>query len=129
LADDEAVDDRGGRSDGRAGRASRSVPSLYLDTWERLQNQKPFGLSEEKYETALSDFGSFSDRWGAAAVDLGWSAGDIFDVPEDGQEGRIDAGGLVWWLLGRTVLSMDRDNLRLSDGTVLRRSGCDGTLF
>jgi hypothetical protein len=86
--------------DERKGVASDSVPERYLDAWARLQCQRPEGIPEPQWRQAINDAGRFLDQWGKLAVEFGWSAGNLFDVPRDGRM------GLVWWLLGRTVTAL-----------------------
>jgi hypothetical protein len=75
-----------------------SVPEPYLDAWARLQVHKPAVVSDAGWQQVVDDAGGFLDQWGKLAAELGWTAGDLFDVP------RIDgACGLAWWLRGRTV--------------------------
>ena len=81
--------------DERAGIASDSVPALYLDTWARLNCQKPASVSEAEWRLALDEAGRFLDAWGEDAAAMQWSAGELFDVPRAGRP-----RGLVWQLKG-----------------------------
>ncbi len=89
-ADDEAAIEE------RAGMASGSVPPAFLDTWSRLNCQKPEGVSEAEWRLALDDGGLFLDAWGNEAADIGWTPGELFDLP----------AGLVWRLAGQRVLGV-----------------------
>jgi len=81
------------------------VPAAYADAWARLQIQKPMRVSDAEWRQAIDDAGRFLDQRGSLAVELGWTAGDLFDVP------RIDgACGLAWWLRGRTVTALGHDH-------------------
>jgi hypothetical protein len=82
----------------RAAMAAGGVPGPYLDTWARLQCQRPFGASDQEWWQVIDDAGRFLDQWGSRAVEFGWTAGDLFDVPRDGKP-----GGLVWFLGGESV--------------------------
>jgi hypothetical protein len=106
LADDlDAIDER-------AGIASDSVPSLYLDAWARLNCQKPARVSEPEWRLALDDGGRFLDAWGEDAAALGWTPGDLFDV----------TAGLVWRLGGASVTALGADQIRMDDGHMIRRT-------
>jgi hypothetical protein len=76
----------------------------YLDGWARLQCRRPAGVPEEVWRQAINDGGRFLDRWGSRANELGWTPGDLFDVPCDGKE-----GGLVWELAGKAVIRLDKE--------------------
>ena len=93
-------------------------PAPYADIFARLNHQKPFAVSTEEWERAVNDAGLFLDAWGALAVDLQWTAGDLFDVPRDGR-----AGGLVWRLKGERVGTLGADRARLGDGRTIMRGG------
>jgi len=103
--------------DERAGIAGASVPTLYLDAWERLNCQKPTRVSDAEWRLALDDGGRFLDGWGVYATALGWTPGDLFDV----------VGGLVWRLAGERVEALGPDHVRLGDGRdVMRGEGAPG---
>ena len=95
----------------RAGLAAGRVPAIYLDTWARLNCQKPFRVSEAEWRLALNDGGLFLDGWGEDAVALGWTPGALFDV----------ASGLVWRLGGVRVGALGADHARLNDGRTIVR--------
>jgi TubC N-terminal docking domain len=78
------------------------VPGPYLYTWARLQYQRPFGASDQEWWQVIDDAGRFLDQWGSRAVEFGWTAGDLFDVPRDGKP-----GGLVWFLGGEAFRQLD----------------------
>jgi hypothetical protein len=85
----------------RKAMAMASVPEPYLDTWARLQCQKPMRVSDDDWRQAIDDAGRFLDQWGSLAVEFQWAPADLFDVPRDGRP-----GGLLWWLAGETVRSL-----------------------
>jgi hypothetical protein len=55
-----------------------TVPEVYRDAWARFQLVMPRGADLETWERAINDAGLFLDRWGDTAVEMGWSADDIF---------------------------------------------------
>jgi hypothetical protein len=59
------------------------VPGPYLDTWARLQCQRPIGVGEAAWLRAIDDAGRFLDQWASLAVEFGWKPGDLFDVPRE----------------------------------------------
>ena len=106
----------------RAGVAADRVPALYLDAWARLNCQKPALVSEAEWRRALGDGASFLDAWGVYATALGWTPGDLFDVPRKGL-----SGGLLWQLRGERVEALGPDHVRLGDGRdVMRGEGAPG---
>ena len=100
----------------RAGLCADSVPAIYLDAWARLNHQKPFRVSDEEWRQALDDGGRFLDRWGSEAALWGWTAGELFDVPRDGQ-----AGGLIWSLAGERVEAFGPEYARTEGGRFFER--------
>jgi hypothetical protein len=100
----------------RAAIAAGGVPGPYLDTWARLQCQRPFGASDQEWWQVLDDAGRFLDQWGSRAVEFGWTAGDLFDVPRDGKP-----GGLVWFLGGESVQAIGPRRMVTQDGRVFNR--------
>jgi hypothetical protein len=100
----------------RAAMAAGGVPEPYLDTWARLQCQRPFGASDQECRQAIDDAGRFLDQWGNRAVEFGWTAGDLFDVPRDGKP-----GGLVWFLGGESVQAIGPRRMVMQDGRVFNR--------
>jgi hypothetical protein len=63
------------------------VPEPYLDGWARLQCQKPMRVADAEWPLAIDDAGRFLDQRGSLAMELGWAAGELFDVPRDGRQG------------------------------------------
>ena len=104
----------------RAGIAADRVPALYIDAWARLNYQKPFAVSDAEWRLALDDGGRFLDAWGEYATALGWTPGELFDVP---REGRL--GGLVWRLAGERVEALGPAHVRLGDGRTIMRGESD----
>lgn len=95
----------------RAALAANSVSAVYLDTWARLQCQRPFPVDPKIWQQAIVDAGLFLDQWGALASQFGWSPGDVFDVP----------AGLVWFIGGSTVETLGPEHARTADNRVFDR--------
>ncbi|MGB8901818.1 MAG: hypothetical protein WCC90_22390 [Methylocella sp.] len=93
-----------------------SVPEPYLDTWARLQCQRPFGASDQEWWQVIDAAGRFLDQWGSRAVEFGWTPGDLFDVPCDGVQ-----GGLAWFLEGEDVRSLGPEHAVTRSGRVFDR--------
>ena len=89
----------------RAAIISETCPAPYADTFARLSHQKPFAVSREEWQCAVNNTGLFLDAWGPLAVELLWTAADLFDVPRDGRP-----GGLVWRLKGERVETLGKDD-------------------
>jgi hypothetical protein len=98
----------------RAALAADRVPAVYLDAWARLQCQRPFSVDPDAWSRAIEGGGLFLDAWGADAAKMGWSAGELFDVPSHGRR-----AGLVWQLKGEQVEALGDDHIRLSDGRMI----------
>ncbi len=101
----------------RARLCADSVPAIYLDTWARLNHQKPLLVSEEEWRQALDDGGRFLDAWGwVSECEWAWAANALFAVPDSGR-----SGGLIWSLRGALVEAYGPDHVRLRDGRVIER--------
>lgn len=107
----------------RASLCADSIPIAYLDTWARLNCQRPMRVSETEWRLALDDGGRFLDAWGNEAAKLGWTAGDLFNVPRDGRR-----GGLIWFLAGEKVEAFGLEDVRFSDGRTIERNERAGTM-
>jgi hypothetical protein len=100
----------------RAGLAADRVPARYLDTWARLQCQRPSYAPVDTWKRDIEDGGRFLDLWGTDAAAMRWTAGELFDVPRDGRP-----GGLVWQLKGERVGTLGEDGARLTHGRMIKR--------
>jgi hypothetical protein len=107
----------GDEIDERAALAVDRVPDCYLDAWARLNHQKPVPTSDAQWSRAVNDAGRFLDDWGDEAAAMQWSAGELFDIPREGQP-----GGIVWQLRGESPDALGADHVRLSDGRVIARA-------
>lgn len=96
--------------------ARGGVPEPYLDAWARLQLQKPLRVADDEWPRAIDDAGRFLDQWGSLALEYGWTAGDLFDVPRDG-----GPGGLVWFLAGETVRALGPEHAVATSGQTFNR--------
>lgn len=105
----------------RAGLAADRIAPAYLDAWARLNCQTPASVSDAEWRLALDDGGRFLDAWGEDAAALGWTPGELFDVP---RAGRL--GGLVWQLNGAGVEALGADHVRATDGRMILRDLASG---
>jgi hypothetical protein len=80
------------------------------------QFQKPTSVSEAEWRLALADGGQFIDAWGADAAAIGWTAGELFDVPSAGRP-----GGLVWRVKGERVEALGVASARFTGGHAISR--------
>ncbi len=112
--DRSPAEDTGAALEERKAMAMGGVPEPYLDAWARLQVQKPEGVSDAVWRQAIDDAGRFLDQWGSLAIELGWTAGELFDVPRDG-----NSGGLVWFQKGGRVRSLGPEHAVLADHVLI----------
>ncbi|PPQ26643.1 hypothetical protein CCR94_22015 [Rhodoblastus sphagnicola] len=105
----------------RAAFCAGIVPPEYLDTWARLNQQKPLRVSDEEWSGALDDGGRFFDAWGALAAEWGWTVAELFDVPRQGER-----GGLLWLIEGAKVEAFGPDHASLDDGRLFDRETIGG---
>jgi hypothetical protein len=102
-SDEAAIEERAGLAD--------SVPAVYRDAWARLNVERPWGVSEEKWRLALDDGGLFLDAFGSEAAYLGWTADEIFDLWI----------GILWQPKGERVQALGPDDADLSSWRIIRR--------
>jgi hypothetical protein len=86
------------------------------DAWARLQCHPPMRASDQEWRQVIDDAGRFLDQWGSRAVEFGWTAGYLFDVPRDGKP-----GGLVWFLGGESVQAIGPGSMVTQDGRIFNR--------
>lgn len=67
---------------------------------QRLAADVPDGISTLHWDQALTDADAFLVTWGDTAALSGWTAGDLFDVPDQW------IGGLIWYIAGGLVLGL-----------------------
>jgi hypothetical protein len=53
---------------------------------------------EDEWRLAINDAGRFLDQWASRAIEFGWTAGELFDVPRDGRP-----GGFIWFIQGERI--------------------------
>jgi hypothetical protein len=57
----------------RAGLGADHLATGYLGAWARLNDRKPFNVSEAEWRQALDDGGRFLDAWGTEAATMRWT--------------------------------------------------------
>ena len=97
----------------RAGLAADTVPPAYLDSWARHQIRRPSAIAEDEWRRAVNDAGLFLDEWGGQAAEIGWTAGELFDVPRDGKP-----GGLIWFIEGERIEAFGEQLARTDSGRI-----------
>jgi len=91
-------------------------PSLFA-AFTVIERQCPDGIELSDWRRAVEDGRGFIIQWGEEAERLGWTAEDLFGLPEIPERpawdwhrlARIDQVGLVWLLHGRKVVALSAD--------------------
>jgi hypothetical protein len=106
-------------------------PSSYAPALAALRANCPACVPEDRWHQAIVDAKAFTSKWGAKAQAFGWTARDLFglpDVPDRPRASyqrlsRYDQTGLVWLLKGRRVIELTKDNavIETAAGTVSYR--------
>lgn len=75
---------------------------------------KPANVTDRWWSIVCQDAHAFlSSDWVLRAVDLGWSAKDLFGCHRESPEARFDAMGLVVAMNGKTLVALSEDSARL----------------
>jgi hypothetical protein len=87
-----------------------TVPVVFRKAWARLNCERPNGVSEERWWSAIVAGGLLLETWGEKAAELGWQADDLF-APDT---------GLLWLLADRPrsiLLSLDQTGAYVTAAT------------
>jgi hypothetical protein len=84
-----------------------------------LQVSHPAGMDLSRWSQAIDDVGVFLDKWGDAAEQFGWTAGDVIGP-------QLAPTALAWALQGAQVISLTRTSAHLSDGRTFLRAAVAG---
>lgn len=103
------------------------IPRLFAEAFARLQQSCPAGVPEARWRQFIDDGGLFLDRWGAEALEFGWTVRDVFGLDHGKPLARLDRMGLVWLLKGRQVVALTDRAARLSDDLTAYRAGPEKT--
>ncbi len=76
---------------------------------------------DRRWRQACSDADRFVRNWGREAVELGWTAGDLFGLHPIAPLARYDAMGLVWLLRGKRVRALSATEAVLDNDLRVRR--------
>jgi hypothetical protein len=95
---------------------------------EALERRCPDHIDHHRWRQAIADGSHFLVQWGEQAAALGWTARDLFglpDVPDRPRPNyerlsRYDQRGLVWMLQGRLVFALTKDSalIKTANGTL-----------
>jgi hypothetical protein len=83
----------------------------------RLCMECPEYVPAEAWRQSVADGQQFMRDWGECAVELGWTAADLFGLhdppmephPSYSRMSRVDCMGLIWMLKGDPVVEIHRD--------------------
>jgi hypothetical protein len=92
------------------------VPERFAGAWEALTARCPPGVMPLQWQFALTDAADLFRYWGLQLIKLGFTPGDIFDVPRTGKP-----GGLAWAMQGNPALALGRSAAQLANGKIWRR--------
>jgi hypothetical protein len=106
----EAVNDSLDDIEERKAMAAGACPEQFLDAYSRLQCQAPLSIPDADWRRAIDDAGRFLDEWGAQAAEFQWTAGELFDLPDD------KPGGLIWWIRGEQIKALGPGFARTESG-------------
>jgi hypothetical protein len=81
-------------------------PDVYAAAYATLNARCPALVNELRWHEAKADADVFLSRWGAKALDLGWTAPDLFGLHPSAPLARYDCIGLVWMLRRRYVMAL-----------------------
>jgi hypothetical protein len=90
------------------------VPELCARAFAMMQARPARDAPQDRWNIFVDDAGLFLDRWGQRAVELDWSAADLFTC-------QGPQRGLLWSLEGQTVTDLGARTAELSGGTAFRR--------
>jgi hypothetical protein len=95
-----------------------TVPERFRAAWEAILGQCPTGVRPIIWQAAISDAADLFSYWGLQLVSLGFTPGDVFDVPSHDKP-----GGLAWFVNGSPVMALGKGMAQLQDGRIWRRGG------
>lgn len=87
------------------------VPRAWAEALARLDpGCPPADVPPKRWVLFLNDCGAFVDSaWVNRAIDLGWTPLDLFGCHETKPYARLSHCGLLWFVKGRRILSMETD--------------------
>jgi hypothetical protein len=90
------------------------IPAVFAGAYSRLLQTCPDKVDQDRWLRARVDACAFLETWGEQAAALGWAADDLFDLHPTAPLARYDRMGLVWLLLGQTVVALTQDTATIS---------------
>ncbi|WP_162912918.1 hypothetical protein [Rhodospirillaceae bacterium SYSU D60014] len=73
----------------------------------------PTGITQSDWESLVDACGRLLDRWGGRLSELGWTTADLFGMDARAPMARLDHAGLVRFLIGRDVVEVSADAVKL----------------
>ena len=108
-----------------------SGPHPYRLIFDDQERRCPDLVPNDRWKRAIEDAQSFLATWGAQAKAFGWTARDLFGLPDAPDRprpsyqrlSRYDLTGLVWLLQGRRVVALAKDTavIETANATVVYR--------
>ncbi|GLS18109.1 hypothetical protein GCM10007874_11250 [Labrys miyagiensis] len=87
----------------------------YAEALAALEAANPTD-DEHRWEQAKADARAFLDQWAEEVFLLGWADLDLFGLHPTHPLARHDVMGLLWLLRGRSVVGIEAQRARLSNG-------------
>ena len=99
-------------------------PNGYSVAFAKLQSSHPTNISADLWKIAVDDAKRFLGKFEDKASSLGWSPEDLFKAPHGS-----NPMGLIWFMLGEEVISVDNTRAIFVGGRIFDRSNINPFLW
>ena len=97
-------------------------PFPFADALDHLDRRCPDHIEAKRWQQCVVDASRFIASWGDKALALGWTADELFGLPEPparphpsySRLSRYDCTGLLWLLQGRRVIALTNTTAAIS---------------
>jgi hypothetical protein len=90
-----------------------AVPERFEGAWEAFTAQ--CHARPNAWQAAISSAADLFGHWGLQLVALGFTPGDVFEIPHSGKQ-----GGLAWFIRGSSAVALGPGFAKLEDGQAHR---------